>query len=761
MKIILTFCLLLLTLTVTQAQIPGRVLDAETNAPLLGTRIYNLETNQVQITDDSGRFMLPSEGEYRFQRKGYDPTTLTIKSTEFFTLQLNLSALGLNEVIVNANQIPKTLKKAMTTIEVISQKEINRGNDINIAQVLNRAPGIFMQSGALNTNRLTIRGIGSRTLYGTSKIRAYFKDIPLTNGSGETTIEDFELASISRIEVVKGVPSSIYGAGLGGAIHLTPKNSSLHETSVHSQLTMGSFGLLKSSLNFNHGSTNNSYRGVYSNTHSEGYRDNNQYDRQTFTLATNHYIDYKNELSIVASYVDLKAFIPSSVNESTFLNSPTDAAFTWGKSKGFEESKRGLLGITWSHDYHQRLKQITSVFGAFREGCEPRPFNVLEEHTMAYGIRSRLLGTVQLFENPLNFTIGGEKFNDHYRSKTFQNLYEDFPDGTGSVKGASLSDFRDDRSYYNLFLETNYELSKNTSLEFGLNYNKTIYELKDNFIASEANPDQSGAYRFRRIFSPKIGFSFLANNEISLYSTVSHGFSPISLAETLLPNGQINTNLKPETGWNYEIGTRGTLFQNKLQFSVALYRLDIRNLVVSRRVANDQYIGINAGQTRHDGFEIGLNYSWVDTKQLDLKTFINGTFNHFKFKEFIDGDNDFSGNDLTGVPSELLNAGIDITTEFGVYGSVNYQQIGSQPMSDSNHLYSDSYGLTNLKIGYKTQVLEQLKMNIFVGVDNVFGESYASQILINARGFGGNAPRYYYPGFPVNYYTGIAINYIL
>jgi hypothetical protein len=50
MKIILTFCLLLLTLTVTQAQIPGEVLDAETNASLQKTRIYNIETNQVQIT---------------------------------------------------------------------------------------------------------------------------------------------------------------------------------------------------------------------------------------------------------------------------------------------------------------------------------------------------------------------------------------------------------------------------------------------------------------------------------------------------------------------------------------------------------------------------------------------------------------------------------------------------------------------------------------------------------------------------------------
>ena len=173
------------------------------------------------------------------------------------------------------------------------------------------------------------------------------------------------------------------------------------------------------------------------------------------------------------------------------------------------------------------------VFGSFRDSYEPREFNILEEYTMAYGIRSRLLGKVQLLKNPLNITAGGEFFKDHYRSKTFQNLYEDFPDETGSVKGISLSDFNEDRSYHNIFLETNYELYKNILLEFGLNYNKTIYKLKDNFVVSEANPDQSGSYQFRRILSPKIGFSFSVNSDISFYSTVSHGFSPISLSETL------------------------------------------------------------------------------------------------------------------------------------------------------------------------------------------------------------------------------------
>jgi iron complex outermembrane receptor protein len=32
-----------------------------------------------------------------------------------------------------------------------------------------------MQQGALNTNRISIRGIGSRAQYGTKKIKAYYE----------------------------------------------------------------------------------------------------------------------------------------------------------------------------------------------------------------------------------------------------------------------------------------------------------------------------------------------------------------------------------------------------------------------------------------------------------------------------------------------------------------------------------------------------------------------------------------------------------
>ena len=110
------------------------------------------------------------------------------------------------------------------------------------------------------------------------------------------------------------------------------------------------------------------------------------------------------------------------------------------------------------------LNQITSVFNSFRNGYEPRPFNILDENTFAFGIRSRLLGDFQIFEKPLKYTIGGEYFKDNYQSQTFQNLYQDFPVGTGSVQGIELSNFKQDRNYFNLFFEINYELSEKTTL---------------------------------------------------------------------------------------------------------------------------------------------------------------------------------------------------------------------------------------------------------------------------------------------------------
>jgi iron complex outermembrane receptor protein len=338
-------------------------------------------------------------------------------------------------------------------------------------------------------------------------------------------------------------------------------------------------------------------------------------------------------------------------------------------------------------------------------------------------------------------------------------LYQDFPIGTGSVQGDLGSDFKENRSYYNVFLEARYSIFAKTNVVVGLNYNQTSYSLEDRFPFSNNDPDQSGSFRFDGILSPQLGVTHSLSKYTSMYANMSRGFSPLSLQETLLPNGQINTDLEPETGWNYEIGIRGNAANGRLQWNAALYRIDLRNLLVSRRTAVDQFIGVNAGKTQHDGLELQLSYDWVRTATVQLNSFLNYSLNDFVFKEFVDEDNDFSGNQLTGVPDQVLNMGIDFNSEFGIFGNVNFQHVGSQPITDSNSLFSDGYQLTNVKIGYQQNIAASIRLQLFFGINNVFNEKYASQILINASSFGGSTPRYFYPGNPTNYFGGLNINY--
>src|SRR5690606_27880635 len=119
----------------------------------------------------------------------------------------------------------------------------------------------------------------------------------------------------------------------------------------------------------------------------------------------------------------------------------------------YEDSKRGIIGLSWNHQYSDHLQQSTSVFTSFRNGYEPRPFDILDETSFALGIRSRLLGNLNLFDKNLDWTAGVELFRDNYNYGTYQNLYQDFPAGTGSVQGDPLTDFKEKRSYYNIFLE--------------------------------------------------------------------------------------------------------------------------------------------------------------------------------------------------------------------------------------------------------------------------------------------------------------------
>ena len=76
--------------------------------------------------------------------------------------------------------------------------------------------------------------------------------------------------------------------------------------------------------------------------------------------------------------------------------------------------------------------------------------------------------------------------------------------------------------------------------------------------------------------------------------------------EALLPEGDINPHIKPEEGIQYELGTRLFLFDGKMEVDASLYWIELNNLLVTKRVSEDIFTGINAGKTRHKGAEVTI-----------------------------------------------------------------------------------------------------------------------------------------------------------
>ncbi|MXN91787.1 TonB-dependent receptor [Flavobacterium sp. Sd200] len=662
----------------------------------------------------------------------------------------------LQPVTISNYHINDSLLNAPASIGILTQQQIQRNNNADISPILNTLPGVFMQSGAINTNRISIRGIGAHTQYGTNKIRAFYGSIPLTSGDSETTIEDIDLQMIDNIEVIKGPLSSLYGAGLGGAILINPAHAVTDGSRAMVSTTIGSYGLVKNTVNYGLNTKKSSLNLSYHKLETDGYRANSHYNREGVTLAGELFRAEKSKLTYFGNYTYMKAYIPSSVNKATFENNPQAAAPTWAAAKGYEQYDSYLGGLAYDWQVVDWLKNSTSIFINAKDSYEPRPFDILAQDNTAYGARTQFFGDFSIGKMKSNFIAGLEYFKDGFSGGTFTNLYED-NNGNGTLQGSRLTTSEQDRNFINAFAQLRVQLSKKFEVQGGVNYNKTKFDLNNTFPV-ETQSDES--YSHNGIWSPQLSFLYKPSPLQTLYASVSRGFSLPSVEETLTADGTINSEIKPENGYNFEVGGKFYLADKNLYAEISAYHMQIKDLLVAQRVGDDQYVGINAGETLHQGIEASVNYNWQVTEKFAIQPYAAASVGNYEFKEFINNDIDYSGNRLTGVPNNKINSGITITIPHGLYFSADYYYTSRTPIDDANTVYSDSYSLINTKLGWKQELFKGFTTQLSAGINNVTNTHYASMVLTNATGVNGAAPRYYYPGLPTNYYTNIAVSYL-
>ena len=415
------------------------------------------------------------------------------------------------------------------------------------------------------------------------------------------------------------------------------------------------------------------------------------------------------------------------------------------------------MGLSHSTKISSALKNTTSIFYSYLDHYEPRPFNILDEFTNGYGVRSIFNGDFTFNKRPAGYRVGTEFYRDEYHWSTFENLYEE-NNGNGSLQGAQLSDNREFRRQFFAFFSFSLPISDQLKTQIGLNLNQTSYDYRDLFNSGAAN--RSARRDFDLLWLPNLDLSYKFSDRGSAYLNISRGFSNPSLEETLTPDGVINPEIEQEKGFNYELGSQWSLIKSKLWFKIAIFRMNIEDLLVAERVGEDEFIGRNAGETRHQGIELDMNYSWYFNSEFKLSPFISYTFSDHSFVSFVDEDEDFSGNELTGVPRHRVNTGIRFEKGKQFYWNTTYQYVGEIPLTDANTLYSEAYGIFNTRLGYTKEFTSAFSAGFDFGINNIFDELYAQSVLINAVGFGGSEPRYFYPGNGRNYYGGIRLRYV-
>ena len=643
--------------------------------------------------------------------------------------------IPLREIIVNAYQSQDKLDRIPGSLSILTGKSITSWDANSMATTINSLPGVSMQSGTYATSRIVIRGMGSRTPYNTNRIKFYLNDIPITSSDGVSNPEDIDLQMIDRLEIIKGPASALYGSGLGGTINMYTADSKQTNTNAH--VHYGAFNTLKANVGQSFVADNFSLQAHLSATNSDGYRENNYLKKRTALVTGNANLKlFDFEYFFYTTY--LNAGIPSSIGRTLFDTNPKAAAQNWKDIGGYKRYQKGVGGVSFVNRLSENWQNKLMLFGKWNDSFERRPFNDLDDGSRGGGIRNKL----NFSSSKTNVVIGLEWTTDNYKWLMEKN-------------DVLLNKNRETRNHLNLFSIVYYQPTSKINISLAAAFNKIDYKLTDQF---KEDGDKSGNRNFPSMFSPRIGINYAPHQKLALYASVGHGFSLPSPEETLLPEGNINPDIKPEEGVQYEVGARLFLFNKKMEIDGTLYAIELNNLLVTKRFAEDIFTGVNAGKTRHRGVELSIRNRLFSYKNFPgkLTSDFSYTFSKNRFIDFTSEEINYDGNLLPGIPDYSTQISFHWSPIKSMLIDAQFQSFGRQFLDDANTLYESSYFLSNLKISNRFNTFKNSTLSLYVGINNVANSHYASMVIVNAKAFGSAEPRYYYPGLPRHAYIGLS-----
>lgn len=459
----------------------------------------------------------------------------------------------------------------------------------------------------------------------------------------------------------------------------------------------------------------------------------------------------------------------------------------------------------FSGNVYARRKKQDSFASNVNDGCEDAPADCLlppsdpakaaqgSNETSAltqnsYGstVQLSLLDDLAGMGNQLTMGASADISGTDY-AQFEQDADFDASRGTGiALSGFSQNTrVRGTTRYYGVYLTDTLSLTDTLALTASGRFNRADVQVADR---SGLNPAVNGNHTFTR-FNPALGVTWNPTATYTTYANYSEGMrapTPVELtcadpnAPCPLPNAFLaDPPLNPVISRTMEVGARGSLLEGRSFWNAALFRTNLRDDIqfIAASSANSQ-LGYfdNIGNTRREGFELGMGVNAGRLRLSGNYTFLRATFlTPFDINspnnpaaQDLNGDGDANeirvtrGKRMPNIPTHALKLRADyaVSDDLSLGGNLLLNS-GIFARGDENNVNGrvPGYALVNLDARYRLD----RSWSLFARMNNVFDRRYENFAILGENFFPGGiynpgaafSEPFYGVGAPRGFWVGV------
>lgn len=740
----------------------GKVFDADTREALAGATISQ-ENGKVTTTGPDGTFSLPARNiKISISHSGY-----ITKAVQFSAQQTDIPLerihINLQEIVLTANRDEVNRTQAPVAIAAIGPKLIRETRVTTIDQLVNKVSGVYMVNLGNEQHSMGIRQpIGTRSLF------LYLEDgIPVrtTGVFNHNTLMEMNMDAVRSIEVIKGPSSSLYGGeAIGGAINMITQAPTAIPT-LKINLQGNDIGYRRIGLQT--GSTKGKWgfglSGYYA-SRNNGFIEFSDFHKGIFTARADYRFSEKTKLENSITYMDYYSDMSGSVDSTMFANKSftSQQTFTYRKAKNLRH-RSSLI-----HEWNDRAK--TSINAIFRHnslGQNPA-YRIRDDYRFSGGtptgkkdlahgeindnsfssyvfigqhrqrftwLNAMLIGGLTLDLSPNTSVANYIKI----KKDTITKKYTEFVNRKDSL----LVDYKTNIKNAAAFINVEFNPFSKMHVVTSLRYDAFRYGFNNYLPASSVSGSADTIGNFSRL-SPKIGFTYNFNTRRGIYANYSQGFVPPQVSE--LYRGVKVPDLSPAVYVNYEIGGWMEIIREKISTDISIYLLEGKNAIISVKYDDGTFGNANAGKTRHQGIEGGLNIT--PAKALQFR--FSGAYSKHIFVDYLERGVKFNNNEINGAPRWTHNTEVTYRPSWikGLRAGIEWQKMSSYFMDQANLFTYKGFDVVNVRLGYSFSGAE-----VWLNIINATDTYYA---VNSSRSNSGSS---YTPGEPRNMNLGISYEF--